>query len=439
MKARKLILTSILVIMMALLASVVSAQQGGNPDRPNQQQQSDPILRDLIGIVVSETGLDAQQILEQWRDGTSLIDIITANGGAYGVVIAQTTAQVTENIATAVSEGKMTQEQADQILADLGPRITEMISIDQPPRSDNNGGPDNRQNDPLTGAFMETFVEQTGLEPALIMEQLRDSATIGDLLAANNIDANAFAAAVVAKMETQLGEAVTNGRITQEQADQLLATLGERVTMIIENGFPSPQRQGDNEKSMREQTFGIVYRALLEQTGLEAEAIGQQLRDGATLGDILASAGIDEATFVAGVVAQMEEGLGDQITQMLTVPGARLLQNNRPDNNRPGNTPAQDRVGDMIREAIVTQTGLEPQAIREQQASGATIAEILAGAGVDVDVFVAGIVAQIETDIAEAVANGNITQEQADRTLDGLSERLTEMLNNNPGRGPQGN
>jgi hypothetical protein len=440
MKARKLILTSILVVMMALLASVVSAQQGGNPDRPNQQQQqSDPLLRDLIGIVVSETGLEAQEILQQWRDGMTLAAIVTDNGSDIGSVTAQVTALVTERITTAVSEGNMDQERADQIIANLGENITNLINSDRPLRPDNNDGRDVPQNDPLTGAFMETFVEQTGLEPALIMEQLRDSATIGDLLATNNIDANAFAAAVVAKMETQLGEAVTNGRITQEQADQILATLGERVTMIIENGFPPPQNQGDDEKSMREQTFGIVYRAFLEQTGLEAEAIGQQLRDGATLGDILASAGIDEATFVAGVVAQMEEGLGDQITQMLTVPGAQLLQNNRPDNNRPSNTTAQDRIGALVREAIVTETGLEPQAIGEQLRDGSTMAEILTGAGVDIDVFVAGIVAQTETEIAEALANGNITQAQADRALDGLAEYLTEMLNNNPGRPPQGN
>jgi hypothetical protein len=80
--------------------------------------------------------------------------------------------------------------------------------------------------------------EQTGLSPREIAAQLRSGTTLGELLTANGVDVNAFIDDVVEQADARLDQAVANGRITQERADEMLANLREHLTQRLNSTNP---------------------------------------------------------------------------------------------------------------------------------------------------------------------------------------------------------
>ncbi|PJF29613.1 MAG: hypothetical protein CUN52_07485, partial [Phototrophicales bacterium] len=137
---KKFLFVSILVIfVLSLIAGVVSAQEGDGNGRgrgdnrggrfgDRQQAQLRDHIREVMEAVVTETGLEPQAILQQLRDGSTLADIITANGGSVDNVIAVALGNVQERIAQAVENGNLTQERADELLASAETRITEWMN-----------------------------------------------------------------------------------------------------------------------------------------------------------------------------------------------------------------------------------------------------------------------------------------------------------------------
>lgn len=243
----KFSIITLFILIMGLMAGVVSAQEGdGNRpgdrpgDRPggrgDRNERPHP-FRNAVGTIAEELGLEpvefAQQIHEA-AEGATLADIIAANGGDLDAIIGVLVANASEHINEAVTNERMTQERADELLADLETRITEMLNHeigDRPEVGDR----------PVRGAvelfrIVDDWVEaNTELSRADIREAMRDGATFGEVLTDAGVDLDAFAADVTAEVEAHLAEAVSNGDITQEQADTMLENflegLNNRLTM----------------------------------------------------------------------------------------------------------------------------------------------------------------------------------------------------------------
>lgn len=110
-------------------------------------------------------------------------------------------------------------------------------------------------------------------------------------------------------------------------------------------------------------------------------------------------------------------------------------------------TGAALRMGGMMRDAggrlldiVADLTGLSTDEVKEQRAAGESIANIAASAGVDSDEVVDAALETREQLLAEKVADGTITQEQADAMLEQMSERLADRITStetgrNGGRG----
>lgn len=77
---------------------------------------------------------------------------------------------------------------------------------------------------------------------------------------------------------------------------------------------------------------------------------------------------------------------------------------------------------------IASELGMTTDELRTELASGSTLSEVITAHGSTVDAVVTALVADAETELAEAVANGNLTQERADQILANLPDRLTRMI-----------
>ncbi len=80
-------------------------------------------------------------------------------------------------------------------------------------------------------------------------------------------------------------------------------------------------------------------------------------------------------------------------------------------------------------EALAEVLGIDAETLREELSSGSTIADLAAANGVSVDDVVAALTAEAQTRIDEAVAEGKITQEEADAKLAEIETKISERVN----------
>lgn len=98
---------------------------------------------------------------------------------------------------------------------------------------------------------MSAIADELGLTTAELREQLTDGATLAEVIEANGATVDEIVAVLVEQAKAKMAEAVADGRITQEQADALLAELPQRLTEQIEAGFfcPAPFERHNNSEA----------------------------------------------------------------------------------------------------------------------------------------------------------------------------------------------
>jgi hypothetical protein len=308
MNIKKVSLVMVVLALMALLVGVTSAQEG-TPEVGRGGRFGAVALRQLFQIVADETGLQVQEIVTQVHEGTTLADIITANNGSVDDVMAQAVTAATDHINAAVADGTITQERADQLLANLEAAITRGLNGEL--RRD---GPDGRQpgNRERRGVrnLLQAIADATGLEQREILQQARDGSTLADIITANGGTVDAVLASAIAASTEDINTAVANGRLTQEQADELIASLPAAYTEAL-NMSPEA-RPGRPERPQAALGRGLL-RSAAEQTGLEVSVIVEQLQAGSSLADILTANGVDVTTFIDEAVAQAETRLSQAV------------------------------------------------------------------------------------------------------------------------------
>jgi hypothetical protein len=85
---------------------------------------------------------------------------------------------------------------------------------------------------------LATIASELGITTDELRAELQSGSALSEVITAHGSTIDAVVKALVANAETELNEAVANGNLTQAQADQILTNLPDRLTQMIENGFP---------------------------------------------------------------------------------------------------------------------------------------------------------------------------------------------------------
>ena len=145
------------------------------------------------------------------------------------------TDQLTETMALLVQDGTLTQEQADTVIAALKEA--------EPPRGQHGGGD--------KGMGLGAAAETLGLTSEELRENLTSGdSTLADIAHAQGVDSDTLIQALVADATDKIAERVADGSLTQEKADEMLASLTERITTMVkeepgERGGRGGERAGD--------------------------------------------------------------------------------------------------------------------------------------------------------------------------------------------------
>ena len=97
-----------------------------------------------------------------------------------------------------------------------------------------------------------------------------------------------------------------------------------------------------------------------------------------------------------------------------------------------------DRHGGRHGEAIAEALGITTDDVQAAREAGQTLAEVAEAQGMTADDVVAAIVADAEEHLADEVAEGELTEEEAAERVARITERATEMVNQVPGEGERG-
>ncbi|MCI0710178.1 MAG: hypothetical protein L0154_08445 [Chloroflexi bacterium] len=133
MMKRVLIILSLLAIMAVSVGMVAAQGPGGRGGRGGRGHHHGS---HLIETIAEALEMEPEDIIEalQAEEGTTLADVIEANGGDVEAIIAAVVEEKTERLNEAVADGRLTQEEADERLAELEERITERLNSEFTPR-----------------------------------------------------------------------------------------------------------------------------------------------------------------------------------------------------------------------------------------------------------------------------------------------------------------
>jgi len=198
-------------------------RNGGPPGRAD----------DDLSVAATYLGLSDTELQTRLRSGKTMAEIANAiDGKSASGLIDVLVAAAKKHIAADVSSGRLTQTQADQLLSGLKQHITDRVNSTGPPGGlHGHGGPHDG---------LATAASYLGLSESGLMTALQSGKTLGQIADATPGKSKAgLVAALVAHEQSDLNQAVKDGRLTQAQATAMAANLEERITKLVDGTLPS--------------------------------------------------------------------------------------------------------------------------------------------------------------------------------------------------------
>lgn len=178
--------------------------------------------------------------------------------------------------------------------------------------------------------------------------------------------------------------------------------------------------------------------------GVDIETLRSEFAAGKSIADIAAEQGIAIGTVVAALVADLEEHLNEHVA------GGSLTEDEAAEKL----ASAEDRISEKVNEvpptrdrnsgprqggqlpaAVLEMLGIDGPALREAFSEGKSVADIADENGVEIGDIVGALVDERADHLAEDVADGSLTEDEAAEKLEAMEARIAERLNSVPGAG----
>ena len=178
--------------------------------------------------------------------------------------------------------------------------------------------------------------------------------------------------------------------------------------------------------------------------GVDTETLRSEFAAGKSIADIAAEQGIAIDTVVAALVADLEEHLNehvadgslteDEAAEKLASAEDRISEkvNEVPPTRDRNSGP---RRGGQLPAAVLEMLGIDGPALREALSEGKSVADIAEENGVEIGDIVSALVDERAAHLAEHVADGSLTEDEAAEKLEAMEAKIAERLNSVPGAG----
>ncbi|NDI01184.1 MAG: hypothetical protein EBY57_05160 [Actinobacteria bacterium] len=227
--------------------------------------------------------------------------------------------------------------------------------------------------------------------------------------------------------------------LTSAAGDVETDSIDERSSDGAEDGADGRhgRRKGKGGKMGSPETLATAL-------GVDTETLRSEFAAGKSIADIAAEQGIAIDTVVAALVADLEEHLNehvadgslteDEAAEKLASAEDRISEkvNEVPPTRDRNSGP---RRGGQLPAAVLEMLGIDGPALREALSEGKSVADIAEENGVEIGDIVSALVDERAAHLAEHVADGSLTEDEAAEKLEAMEAKITERLNTVPKAG----
>ncbi len=213
----KTLIASLMAVMLlgsGLWGGVALAQTPTPPNPPGSQPAASPSPGDVFwSVLAAKLGTNIDNLKAAFRDAAKAV------------------------VAQRVKENKLTQTQADQ----LNQRIDKMPLKGMPlPILPQRKGPTPRQRIAAAAGklMLDTAANTLGLSPRDLQGELRDGLTLAEIAQQKGVAPDKLKTTMLTATNARIDEAVKNGKLARDKADELKAKLAEKLD--LSKRFPLP-------------------------------------------------------------------------------------------------------------------------------------------------------------------------------------------------------
>jgi hypothetical protein len=179
----------------------------------------------LITIAAKALGITEADLRTALQGGKSIADVAKDKGVALDKIVDAAVADRSDQLKQQVTAGRLTQAQADTLLANYKINVTAELN--------------NKfvQVGPVRESLLTIAAKAIGISEADLNTALQPDKSIADVAKDKGVALDKIVDAAVAQHTDQLKQQVTAGRLTQAQADALSANYKINVTAQLNNKF----------------------------------------------------------------------------------------------------------------------------------------------------------------------------------------------------------
>ena len=200
------------------------------PGGPGGPGFARPAIGNEIAAAAKYLGLSEADLRTKLRDGQSLADLAKAQSKDLAGLKTAILDAAKADLDQAVAAKKLTQSQADDVYNGLKSHIDDIVAANVKEHFGGRGGPGMRFG---FGADTAAAAKYLGLDESALRAKLRNGQSLADVAKAQNKDVQGLEDAIVASQKAQLDKAVSDKKLTQSQADDMLAKLKSHVDDLV--------------------------------------------------------------------------------------------------------------------------------------------------------------------------------------------------------------
>ncbi len=206
-----------------------------------------------MAVAAKVLGIDEAALRTELQSGKTIADVAKAKGIDSAKIISAIVDAQKADVAQAVADGKLTQAQADQILADAETHATNHVNSSKLMGPGGRGGKGGHggmggMGGPMAGdpanAPLTVAAKAIGIDEAALRTEMQSGKTIANVAKAKGVDSAKVVSAIVDARKVDVAKAVTDGKLTQAQADQMLANAEARATDLVNGKAPTGRLKG---------------------------------------------------------------------------------------------------------------------------------------------------------------------------------------------------
>lgn len=288
------------------------------------------------------------------------------------------------------------------------------------------GGFGERGNGPLQPYIEEAVAGLLGMSVEELQAAKEAGTTMAQLLEDAGLTAEEFRAALEAALPGLVEQALADGAITQEQAD-----------IILENGLHKRGGPGGGGPAFPGNNFPLssyIEAAMADVLGMSVEELQAAKEAGTRLSELLETAGLTVEEFRAAMEAAIpsivEQALADGV--ITQAQADYILENGL----HGGKGYLRGVLQGYIEAAMADILGITVEELQAAKEAGTPLAELVEAAGLTMEEFRSALQDAAPGIVEQALADGVITEQQADFILEKLQRGLGGF--GPGGRGPHG-